>query len=58
MCLTRLPDESIMVGDIEIKILKVRGDRVFVGVSAPREVPVHRREVYDEIHAATERQKQ
>jgi carbon storage regulator len=47
---TRRPGDSLMIGDeIEVKILSVGHDHVRVGISAPRSVPVHRREVYDAI---------
>jgi carbon storage regulator len=50
---TRKVDEAIIVGDgIEIKVLRVGKDGVRIGVSAPPEVTVHRREVYDQIRAA------
>ena len=50
LVLTRKPDQSIMVGsDIEITILEVRGEQVRVGISAPRSVTVHRKEVFDQI---------
>ncbi len=39
-----------MIGDnVEITIVDVRGDKVRLGITAPREIPVHRREVYDAI---------
>jgi carbon storage regulator len=41
-----------MIGDdVEITIVEVRGDKVRLGITAPREIPVHRREVYDAIQA-------
>ena len=47
---TRKSGESLMIGDeIEIKILSVGTEQVRVGISAPRRIPVHRREVYDAI---------
>ena len=50
---TRKTDESIIVGDgIEIRVLRVGRSSVRLGVVADRDVPVHRREVYDEIRAA------
>lgn len=50
LVLTRKPDQSIMVGgDIEITILDVRGEQVRVGIKAPREVAIHRKEVFDQI---------
>ena len=47
LVLTRKENESIMIGDnIEIKILDVRENQVRVGVDAPREITVHRKEIY------------
>ncbi len=50
LVLTRKVDESIMIGDtIEIKVLGVDGGSVKLGIQAPREIPVHRKEVFEEI---------
>ena len=50
---TRRVDEAIVIGDgIEVKVLRVGRDSVRIGVSAAPDVPVHRREVYDQIRAA------
>ena len=50
LVLSRQKDESIMIGDdVEITIVDVRGDKVRLGIAAPRDIPVHRREVYDAI---------
>ncbi len=50
LVLSRQKEESIMIGDdIEITIVDVRGDKVRLGIVAPREVPVHRKEVYEAI---------
>ncbi|MCD6288647.1 MAG: carbon storage regulator CsrA [Candidatus Hydrogenedentes bacterium] len=47
LVLTRKTDESIMIGDnIEIKVLDVRENQVKIGVRAPRDITVHRMEVY------------
>ena len=47
LVLTRLKEEAIMIGnDIEIRVLDIRGDRVRIGIVAPTEIPVHRREVF------------
>jgi len=51
LVMTRKRDESILVDrNIEITVVEIRGDKVRLGVSAPKEVPVHRREVYESIH--------
>jgi carbon storage regulator len=50
LVLSRQRDESIVIGDnIVVTIVDVRGDKVRLGIEAPREVTVHRREVYDAI---------
>lgn len=50
LVLSRQRDESIMIGDdVEITIVDVRGDKVRLGINAPKSIPVHRREVYDAI---------
>ena len=50
LVLSRQKDESIIIGDdIEITIVDVRGDKVRLGITAPKEIPVHRREVYEAI---------
>ena len=50
LVLTRKKNESIMIGDdIEIMILSDNLGKVRVGISAPKDLPVHRREVYDAI---------
>ena len=50
LVLSRQKDESICVGDdIEIVVVDIRGDKVRLGIKAPQEVPVHRREVYEAI---------
>lgn len=50
LVLTRQRDEIIMIGDdVEITVVDIRGDKVRLGISAPRAVQVHRKEVYDSI---------
>ena len=50
LVLSRQRDESIMIGDdVEITIVDVRGDKVRLGIAAPKKIPVHRREIYDAI---------
>ena len=52
LILSRKKNESIMIGDdIEIMITEISGDVVKVGISAPRRVSVHRKEVYEAIQA-------
>lgn len=50
LVLSRKRDEQIVIGkDIVITLVEIRGDKVRLGVEAPRDVPVHRREVADAI---------
>ena len=50
LVLSRQRDETIMIGDdIEITIVDIRGDKVRIGINAPKSIPVHRKEVYDAI---------
>ena len=50
LVLSRKRDESIMIGDdVVLTVIEIRGDKVRIGIDAPREVPVHRREVYEAI---------
>ena len=56
LVLSRQRDESIIIGDnIVITIVDVRGDKVRLGIEAPREVSVHRREVYEAIQRENRR---
>lgn len=50
LVLSRQRDEAIIIGDgIEITVVDIRGDKVRLGINAPREVQVHRKEVYEAI---------
>jgi carbon storage regulator len=50
LVLSRQRDESIIIGDnIVVTIVDIRGDKVRLGIDAPTEIPVHRREVYEAI---------
>jgi carbon storage regulator len=50
LVLSRKKNESIVINnDITVVVVEIRGDKVRLGVEAPREVPVHRKEVYDAI---------
>lgn len=50
LILSRKPGESIVIdGRIRVKIVRVEGDVIKIGIEAPIDVPVHRQEVYDEI---------
>jgi carbon storage regulator len=50
LVLSRSKDQRIVIGDnIVITVVEVRGDKVRLGIEAPKDVPVHRREVYEAI---------
>ena len=50
LVLSRQRDESIIIADnIKITIVDIRGDKVRLGIDAPKEIPVHRQEVFDAI---------
>jgi carbon storage regulator len=50
LVLSRQTDESIIIGEnIVLTVLSIRGDRVRLGITAPTEIPVHRKEIYDSL---------
>ena len=50
LALTRKKGEALVVGNhTEITVLEVRGDQVKIGITAPKEIPVYRKEVYQQI---------
>ena len=50
LALSRKQGESIMIGnDIEITILESKGDQVKIGISAPKSIPIYRKEIYAQI---------
>ncbi|WP_018652973.1 carbon storage regulator CsrA [Actinobacillus capsulatus] len=52
LILTRKIGESLLIGDnVEITVLSVRGNQVKLGVNAPKEISVHREEIYHRIKA-------
>lgn len=53
LALSRKKNEALVINnDIEITVLDIRGDQVKIGISAPKEVPVYRKEVYLQIQEA------
>lgn len=55
LVLSRKKNESIVIDDnIKIVVVEIRGDKVRLGIEAPKEIPVHRREVYEAILRAQE----
>ncbi len=53
LALSRKKNEALVINnDIEITILDIRGDQVKIGIAAPKEVPVYRKEVYIQIQEA------
>ncbi len=58
LVLSRQKDESIIIGDdIKITIVDVRGDKVRLGINAPRSISVHREEIYEAIQREKTQQK-
>lgn len=50
LVLSRKKDEKIIIGDqIKVMVIEIRGDKVRLGIDAPKEVAVHREEVYEAI---------
>jgi len=50
LVLTRKPNESIMIGDdVEVFVVEVKGDQVKLGITAPKDIKVHRKEVFEMI---------
>jgi len=59
LILTRKVGESIMIGDsVEVKILGLRAGQVKIGIEAPKDLKVHREEIYDRIRAEEEGKRQ
>ena len=55
MVLSRKKNESIIINnDIVITIVEIRGDKVRLGIVAPKDVPVHRQEIWEAIHGKTD----
>ncbi|MDH2998594.1 carbon storage regulator [Pasteurellaceae bacterium LFhippo2] len=55
LILTRKIGESLLIGDdVEITVLSIRGSQVKLGVKAPKEIAVHREEIYQRIKALAE----
>ena len=54
LALTRKKGESIVINNnIEISVLEIRGDQIKIGISAPKDVPIYRKEVYLQIQEET-----
>lgn len=53
LALSRKQNESIVINnDIEVTVLEIRGDQVKIGITAPKSVPVYRKEIYLQIQAS------
>jgi carbon storage regulator len=53
LVLSRKNNESIIINDnITVTVVEIRGDKVRLGIEAPKEISVHRREVYEAIHGS------
>jgi carbon storage regulator len=58
LVLSRKKNESIVINnDITVTVVEIRGDKVRLGIVAPKEVPVHRQEVFDAIHGKSSGEK-
>lgn len=58
LILTRRVGESVMIGqEITVTVLEVKGNQVRLGIAAPKEVPVHREEVYERVHEENARER-
>ncbi|NLL97571.1 MAG: carbon storage regulator CsrA [Clostridiaceae bacterium] len=50
LVLTRKKGQALMIGhDIELSVIDIQGDQVRIGITAPKNVPIHRKEIYEEI---------
>jgi len=50
LVLTRKKGQALMIGhDIELTIVDIQGDQVRIGINAPKNIPIHRKEIYEEI---------
>jgi carbon storage regulator len=59
LILTRKVGESIMIGDsVEVKVLGLRAGQVKIGIEAPKDLKVHREEIYERIRAEEESKRQ
>jgi len=59
LVLTRKKNESIVINDnIKVTVVEIRGDKVRLGIEAPREIDVHRQEVYEQIHGKRDEESQ
>lgn len=57
LVLSRKKNENIRIGqDIVVTVVEIRGDKVRLGIEAPKEVPVHRQEVFDAIQRSSQEQ--
>lgn len=56
LALSRKKDEAVIINDdIEITIIEIKGDQVKIGISAPKSVPIYRKEVYMQIQNANKK---
>jgi carbon storage regulator len=55
LVVARKTKQSIVIGDVRITVVEIRGGKVRLGIDAPKNVQVHRREAYDRIHGKVSR---
>ena len=57
LILTRRVGETVMIGDeIAVTVVGINGNQIRLGITAPKEIPVHREEVYERLHEQNTRQ--
>lgn len=50
LALARKINQSIMIGnDVEVTLLEIKGDQIKIGINAPKDVPIYRKEIFDQI---------
>lgn len=56
LILTRRPNEALMIGDnVVVTVLSINGNQIRIGVEAPKEIPIHREEIYEKIQRESRR---
>ena len=59
LVLTRKTKESVVINDvIKVTVVEIRGEKVRLGIDAPREISVHREEIYEQLHGISDSKRQ